>query len=129
MWLSQDTQRGGHTAGRTHSGEDTQGTQMSQQGWSLALSPPTLAGSHPTTSGIVLAAEMWRRIKWEVLNKSSCLASHLPVERLSWCLALWDSGGEGRFSCAHETQGGYSISDTAHRSPGYGHRPCPPILL
>lgn len=76
--------------GRTHRGH-----RCPSRGLEPSPLPTTLAGSHPTTSGIVLAAEMWHRIKWEVLNKSACLASHLPVERLSWCLALWDSGGWG----------------------------------
>lgn len=94
----------------------------------LSPLPATLSGSHPTTSGIVLAAEMWRRIKQEVLNKSTRLASQLPMERLSWCLALWGPGG-GCFSCAHETQGSCSISDTAHGSPRLWSLPLSPSIV
>lgn len=94
----------------------------------LSPLPATLAGSHPTTSGMVLAAEMWRRIKREVLNKSVRLASQLPVELLSWCLALRGPGG-GCFSHAHETQGGCGISDTAHGSPRLCPLPLPPNIV
>lgn len=64
-------------------------------GWGVGAGRPSpchplkFPPDHAAASGIVLAAEMSRKIKWEVLNKSARLASQFPGRRLSWCLALW----------------------------------------
>lgn len=80
--------------------------------------PLKLPPDHAAASGIVLAAEMSRRIKREVLNKSARLASQLPVQLLSGCLALQGPRG-GRFPPppgAGERQG-CCLSDAAHAGP------------
>lgn len=74
-------------------GQDTQWARKDVSVGAGASPPPRhplkLPPNHAAASGIVLAAETSRKIKREVLNKSARLASQLPVQLLSWCLALW----------------------------------------
>lgn len=102
----------GRGSARTHGGPEVPAQPSPCH---LRWLPP----DHVAVSGIVLAAEMSRRIKRELLNKSARLASQFHTGLLP---GAWRSGGPGggRFSCARESWGCRSVSDPGHRPPSLG---------